>query len=409
MWTKREFTLSITGVLTLGMLGFLLLPGGAAHAQLSCEDIPAPLDADFISRMQDFYTSFENGTRFWTTDFCQFKDGVWQRLAHGGPAPDGIPPIDNPIFEAPDAAAVWLQPQSPVIAVKVNEAARAYPLAILTRHEIVNDKIDGIPVAVTFCPLCNSAIIFNRAVDGETLRFGVSGFLLHSDLIMWDDLTQSWWQQLTGEGIVGSYTGTRLDILPSQVVSFAAFRDQFPDGEVLSRENLRYSPDSYGSNPYVGYDSGDPFFRYFDRSLLDDRLRPTEHVLAGRIGGDTVAYPFSVLEQAPVINDTLGGQAVVALWQPGATSALDSADINSSRDIGMAALFSRELDGQTLTFVAGEDGTITDEQTGSTWNIFGTATDGELAGSQLTQQPAFPHFWFAWVAFEPDTRLYGIE
>ncbi|MGQ9851612.1 MAG: DUF3179 domain-containing (seleno)protein [Aggregatilineaceae bacterium] len=95
-------------------------------------------------------------------------------------------------------AQEWLQPQSPVVAVSVNGSARAYPLAIMTRHEIVNDTLGGVPVAVTFCPLCNSAIVFERTVEGQVLRFGVSGLLRNSDLIMWDDATQSWWQQFTG-------------------------------------------------------------------------------------------------------------------------------------------------------------------------------------------------------------------
>jgi hypothetical protein len=358
------------------------------HAQLSCND--PPFDTSQIAQVWD------------KTDFCQHEAGVFDEIISGGVPRDGIPPIDNPTFESIEAASAWLQPQSPVIALEVNGIARAYPLAILTRHEIANDVISDVPVAVTFCPLCNSALVFDRRVDGETLRFGVSGLLRNSDLIMWDDQTQSWWQQFTGLGIVGDYTGTQLTILPSQVVGFGAFAEQYPDGEVLQGPR-----GSYGRNPYVGYDSNERPFLF--QAQADDRLFPTERVLAGVIGGQAIAYPFPTLSEEIVINDTVGGQAVVAIWQPGATSALDAASIDDSRDVGMAGLFSRELDAQTLTFAVDDAGVIRDDQTGSTWNVFGTAIAGELEGSQLPPQFAAPHFWFAWAAFQPNTQIYGSE
>ncbi|GAB4574161.1 MAG: DUF3179 domain-containing protein [Anaerolineae bacterium] len=397
-------SLTLIVIVALGVL----LPGGAAHAQLSCETPPEEMTSSLLNRLQDWFTA-PDGTQFWTTDFCQFEPGIWDQIAHGGPPPDGIRPIDDPGFESVEAASEWLQPQSPVIALQVGDEARAYPLAVLTRHEIVNDEIDGIPVAVTFCPLCNSAIVFDRRVDGETLRFGVSGFLRNSDLIMWDDLTQSWWQQFTGQGIVGTYTGTQLTAMPSQVVGFGAFAEQYPDGSVISLEGLRFAPDTYGTNPYVGYDSGDPYGGFFPREQLDTRLPSTSRVLAGLVNGQPIAYPFETLAEMRVINDTVGERAVVGFWQPGATSALDRSDINSSRDVGMAALFNRELDGEVLTFSVDDEGVIRDDQTGSVWNIFGEAIEGELAGESLRQEMAAPHFWFAWAAFQPETLIYGME
>jgi hypothetical protein len=374
--------LAVAGGLALALVG----SGDAAHGQSSCDD--PPID---VSRLEIVWDR---------TDFCQYQDGVFEEIISGGVPRDGIPPIDNPTFESINDASTWLQPQSPVIAFALNGTARAYPLAILTRHEIVNDVVAGEAVAVTFCPLCNSAVVFERTLDSQILRFGVSGLLRNSDLIMWDDATQSWWQQFTGEAIVGAYTGTSLMMLPSHVVGFGAFVEQYQDGEVLARGGR-----SYGTNPYVGYDSTSQPFLF--RGALDERLFPTERVLAGLLDGEAVAYPFPALMDAVVINDTVGTLDVVALWQPGATSALDQSSIDGSRDVGMAALFSRELDGQVLTFSVDDAGVIRDDQTGSAWNVFGTATDGPLAGSQLRQELAFPHFWFAWAAFQPDTRLYG--
>jgi hypothetical protein len=144
--------------------------------------------------------------------------------------------------------------------------------------------------------------------------------------------------------------------------------------------------------------------------VIDTRLPATEHVLAGVIGGQAIAYPFRELRSAGVINDTVGGVNVVALWQNGAVSALDQALIDDSRPVGMAALYNRDLegpDGQTLTFIRDAQGVIRDEQTQSTWNVFGIAIEGSLQGKELVREVANPHFWFAWAAFRPETTIYG--
>ncbi|NDJ77523.1 MAG: DUF3179 domain-containing protein [Chloroflexi bacterium] len=378
---------SVLAVLTAA--GGLFVPTNHAHAQLSCDD--PPFDVTNIQRVWDL------------TDFCTYQEGVYDEIISGGVGRDGIPPIDNPEFESSDSASEWLQPQSPVIAVEIDGDARAYPLAIMTRHEVVNDMFGDLPVAVTFCPLCNSAMVFERSIDGQTLRLGVSGLLRNSDLIMWDDVSQTWWQQLTGEGIVGRYTGRTLTVLPSQVVGFEAFAQQYPDGTVLAPTAGR----DYGRNPYVGYDTDDTPFLFLGEA--DDRLFPTARVLAGVIGGEAIAYPFEALAEESVVNDTVGGFDVIAIWQPGAASALDQSSIDDSRDVGMAALYNRELNGEVLTFFVDDDGLIRDEATNSVWNVFGTATEGELAGSQLRQMAAAPHFWFAWAAFRPETGVYGLE
>ncbi len=371
----------------------LLLAPTASYAQLSCDNPPAPFNDDAL---------LANWQSVWDlTDVCKSAEGVFYEIISGGVGRDGIPPIDNPQFDDFEAADQWLQPASPVIAVAVNGSARAYPLAILTRHEIANDQIGDTAIAVTFCPLCNSAIVFNRQVGDAMLRFGVSGLLRNSDLIMWDDLTQSLWQQLTGEGIVGAYTGTLLDIIPSQLVGYGAFKEQYPQGQVLSAQG-RF----YGRNPYVGYDSNAQPFLF--AGTPDPRLPATERVLALTIDGAGIAYPFSLLSEEIVINDSFADLEVVALWQPGAFSALDAARIDESYDAGMAALFDRAIDGMALTFTI-KDGEIVDEETGSVWNIFGSAISGELAGTQLRTLNAFPHFWFAWAAFYPDTEIHGAD
>ena len=402
MLQKRLIILSIFSVIV--SFGALV----PAHAQLSCETLPPPLDNP------DFFNADAMAESHWdTTDFCQFREGFFgdgvsvpPQFLSGGVPPDGIPPIDDPAF-TPVAETNTVQDQSPVITVEIEGTARAYPLEILTRHEIVNDVIGETPIAVTFCPLCNSAVVYDRRVDGVTHRFGVSGFLRNSDLIMWDDITKSWWQQFTGEGLVGAYTGRLLDIIPSQVVGYSAFAEQYPDGEVLVGSAAQPGR-PYGDNPYAGYDSRQETPFLFD-GQLDIRLAPVERVLGADFGDEQVAFSFTLLAEEQVIPYTAGDQEYVVFWQPGSVSALDDRIIDNSRDVGMAAMFNRDLDGQLLSFSVDEAGTITDNETGSTWNIFGTAVEGELSGSQLAQVNAFPHFWFAWAAFFPDTELIGSE
>ncbi len=389
---NRNMILPLGGTL-VALIALLVVafPGSnSTHAQLSCEDLFADVNINF-------------SPSGWTTDFCQTTIDMSEVISGGVPR-DGIPPIDNPIFDDVSVATQWLQPQSPVIVVEVEGEARAYPLSILTRHEIVNDEIAGIPVAVTFCPLCNSAMVFDRRVEDDILRFGVSGNLRNSDLIMWDDVTESWWQQLTGEGIVGEFAGTQLTILPSVVFGFGVFEERHPNGMVLSPETTGRT---YGSNPYAGYDSRDPRTFLF-RGEVDERLNPTERVIAGIIDAQPMAYPFGLLEAERVVNHTVNETDLVVLWQPGAASALDDRIIDNSRDVGMAAIYAREVDGQTFTFVYDADAEeIRDQQTDSLWNVFGEAVSGELEGTQLRQLLAAPHFWFAWAAFHPETPLYG--
>lgn len=315
---------------------------------------------------------------------------------------DNIPSIDAPAFVSPDEAAEWLADVEPVVALEIDGDARAYPLQILTWHEIVNDEVGGLPVAVTFCPLCNSAIAFDRRLDGELLEFGVSGNLRNSDLVMYDRQTQSWWQQFTGEGIVGEYAGRNLEHLPSLLISFADFREAHPEGKVLSRET-GYTR-NYGVNPYIGYDtfSGTPFL--FGGNL-DDRLPPVERVIAVSAGGVDAAFPLSALQEMSVINYTLGDRDIVVFFKTGTASALDAAVIADARDVGSAAAFDAELNGRRLTFSAA-DGAIRDDETGSVWSISGRAVEGELAGASLTPLAHGNHFWFAWAAFKPDTLLY---
>ena len=317
---------------------------------------------------------------------------------------DAIPPIDTPAYETVDAAAEWLEDREPGAVVQVGADARFFPLSIMTRHEIVNDEIGGIPLAITYCPLCNTAIAFDRRVGADVLRFGVSGLLRNSDLVMWDDKTTSLWQQITGEAIVGEFAGTELEPVSTAIVSFADFRLNFPDGQSLSRET-GFSI-AYGANPYQGYSSLDaPFIPVAGET--DDRFPALERVVGVSADDIDKAYPFSVLSEAQAVNDTVGEVPVAVLWgSPDTADALDAALIAESEAIGTAIALSPIVDDQVLTFEPSGD-VFVDTETSSTWTILGQAIDGPLAGTQLETVTHRNEFWFAWNAFFPEADVFS--
>lgn len=339
-------------------------------------------------------------TAYWPdTDFTLHSVG-YDEIISGGPPPDGIPAIDDPVFESVNEADEWLGDDWPVMIFELNGDARAYPLAILIHHEIVNDVVGGRPVALTFCPLCNATIAFDRTLpDGTLLDFGTTGNLRNSDLVMYDRQTKSWWQQFTGEAIVGELTGTRLEFLPSQIVAWSDFISVYSNGKVLSRETGFNR--SYGRNPYSGYDSINNFPFLYEGDL-DGRLPPVERVVAIQLDGIDVAYPFTVLSEIKVVNDKVAGLPLVVFWKEGTRTTFG----NSDRDVGSTGVFNRQLDGQVFTFQA-VDGGFKDHETGSLWNIFGEAVDGPLTGQRLESIVAGEHFWFAWAVFKPDTIVWS--
>lgn len=330
-----------------------------------------------------------------------------EEITSGGPPPDGIPPIDDPQFVAPDDAT-FLADREPVLAVEVEGDARAYPLQIMTWHEIVNDEIAGVPISVTYCPLCNTGIAFERpTIDGELLDFGTSGKLFNSNLVMYDRQTESYWAQATGQAIVGQLTGQQLAFVPARILAFADWRADHPDGLVLSQDTGHERP--YGENPYVGFDTSERPFLFTGE--LDERLPATARVLGIARAGDIVAFPYETVSADAagdwaVVVERVAGQPVAVFWKAGTSSALDTERIVSGRDVGAIAAYRPEVEGRTLAFEATLDG-IVDRETGSVWNILGRAVTGPLEGEQLLPELAIDSFWFDWAAFHPETRIFG--
>lgn len=316
---------------------------------------------------------------------------------------DGIPVIDHPAFMPIRDARLWLGDNEPVIALQVGKINRACPLQILLWHEVANDQIGQVPVAVTFCSLCHSALVFDRRVGDRILSFGISGLIRRADMVLYDRETESWWQQFTGEALVGDLTGSKLKQLPAQIVSFAQFSAAFPEGEVLSRETGYRR--NYGHNHHVAYDDlgGKPL--HF-RGKTDTRLPAMERVIGVEFGDQAKAYPYSVTRARNVIYDLIGRQEIVIFHGDGALSALDAEETGKSREVGSTGVFDPQVDGRRLRFRY-EGGQFIDEETKSSWNILGQAVSGKLRGKSLTPITHGDYFAFAWFAFKPASLVFA--
>lgn len=346
-----------------------------------------------------------SATAQFSTDFSKHLV-PYDEILSGGPPKDGIPAIDEPVFIPVEEADEWLHPQESVILLQIGEQARAYPVQILIYHEIVNDELNGKFVSITYCPLCNTAIAFDREFDGQVLDFGTTGYLRYSNLVMYDRQTETWWQQGTGKAIAGSYTGSRLEFVPVSIIAWEDFRIGFPDGEVLSRDTGHNR--AYGTNPYVRYDDPENSPFLYDGPQIPEVLPAMTRVLTIESEDEAVAYPYPELRKAYVVHDEIGGEPVVIFWGSATTSPLDAGLVSGGELVGSATAFSPVLNGQMLNFKH-SDGQIIDEQTGSVWNILGQAISGDLAGETLDPRVSINHFWFSWAAFRPDTRIYQFD
>jgi len=269
-------------------------------------------------------------------------------IQRGGPPKDGIPAIDAPKFVA--AARAGLAAEDRVLGLRHQGIARAYPVRILNWHEVVNDRVGGSAVAVTYCPLCGTGMAFESRAGSRETTFGVSGLLYNSDVLLYDRATDSLWSQLMATAISGPMKGERLAALPLAHTTWADWRSRHPDTVVLSTDT-GFSRD-YDHDPYAGYDQMQRLM--FDVQHRDDRFPLKEWVLGVEVGGVSKAYPFSVLE--------------------GATDA----------------------DGVLVDAVAGRPVRIRFDRAHRTAQAF--AEDGR-------ELPAVMAFWFAWVAFNPQTEV----
>lgn len=322
-------------------------------------------------------------------------------LVSGGPPPDSIPALDRPTFQR-TSDVHWVDETEQVLVVDVAGEARAYPVQILTFHEIVNDTVGGVPVAVTYCPLCASGVAFDRRVADRVLSFGTSGRLYLSDLVMFDRQTESLWPQLEGRAVAGALTGTELSVLPAVMLSWDQWQAAHPEGWVLSRQTGHRRP--YGSNPYPRYDDKNSV-PMFPTGGVDVRMEWFKQPVVGiEIDGDAVAIDVEALRRVGVREIVVGGRTVTVWWLPGARSSLDGLAVGEGREVGTTAAFDPSLDGRLLTFRSA-DGVVVDDQTGSVWDGLGRAVSGPAAGARLEPVRHVSTFWFAWSGFHEDTRV----
>jgi hypothetical protein len=311
------------------------------------------------------------------------------QIVGGGPPPDGIPSIDNPKFISVQEASKFLEDSELVLGLNINGDIRAYPLQILVWHEIVNDEIGSIPVAVTYCPLCFTNQVFNRTIDDgqEVVEFGTSGKLYNSNLVMYDRTSKSLWSQAMAEGIVGKYAGTKLERVPFDVAYWKEWKQLYPDSKILSRDTGSNRP--YGVDPYGDYYTNSDVL--FPISNRDDRLGLKEIVVGFENKGQYKAYKLQEIEDNKVINDQVNGKSITLF---------------SSYPF-MIRAYDPIAQGQTLEFTYNpKSKNFLDEQTGSEWNFEGKAISGQMKGKQLTRLPFDEGFWFEWVAFHPKTEIY---
>lgn len=333
----------------------------------------------------------------WRTDFTRVTIDL-REVRSAGVRDAGLA-VTAPRYETVGQADAWLSGVEPVQVVEAGGRARAYPLRLMLRHEAVNDELGGRPLLVTYSPLTNTARAFERRVGVSAPTFRASAALRFNNRVLYDEATESWWQQATGEAVAGELAGVRLRQVPSPVMSWADFARAHPDGGVLSRES-GFDLD-YDFSPYFEVDFSPPD----PAADFDLRLPAHARVIGLRSGDRTLAVPFSELDLQPVVQLELGAAPLVVFWRRGTASALSHTDPAFGRDVGAALAFNARIDGEALSFTE-EEGRFVDDQTGSVWDVTGFALSGPLAGRRLAPAVHGTSFWYAWAAFNPDTEVF---
>ena len=307
------------------------------------------------------------------------------KIKGGGPPKDGIPSIDNPVFTTVQNSH-FMSDSDIVIGLDINGETKAYPLFILVWHEIVNDRVGDTPVSVTYCPLCYTNQVFERIINGQEVEFGTSGKLYNSNLLMYDRLTESYWSQALGMAVKGELSGYQLNLIPFDVITWGDWKILHPDTLVMTTDTGHIR--SYATDPYGSYYTEPRILFPVEHS--DDRMHPKEIILGFHQNDIYKAYKQNDIESNVLVNDSIGEIPVMLI----------SLFSENSR------AFERTVDGQVLDFEY-VNGKIIDTQTNSEWNYDGLAISGEYDAQRLERMPIEPGFWFEWVAFHPETLVYG--
>lgn len=337
----------------------------------------------------DLFTPCNDTSLFSNEEFLENAVG-------GGPRPDGIPPHENPIYESVALADEWLQDNDRVFIVESQEGVRLYPQPIMVYHEIVNSTFNGRAGSLTYCPLVGVAAGYYADFNDTDTTFGTSGNLVNNNLIMYDRLTGSYWPQILGEAINGPFNTFKLEPFPVYWAKWADAAKAYPDAEVLSRETGFFRP--YGVDPYGNY-PGETGYYFTNRLLFslmhqDDRLPLKDLIIGIKTSCGTAALPKnSLTADLPVLNLTVADAPIVAFYD----EALDT-----------VRTFSRVKADTVLTF-AFRDGNFIDLNSESVWTKDGYAVSGKWEGSKLNWIESMESFWFAWIAFYPETQFISTD
>jgi len=364
-------------------------PSDEVVASLPVDELPSPAGSGVA----------EKGT------FLDLDLFPYDSIVSGGPPKDGIPALTNPHFVRPSLAA-YLSDRDLVLGVVINGEARAYPLNIGWWHEIVNDKIGGRPISVTFCPLTGTGLVFDaRDEDGSQFQLGVSGLLFNTNLIAYDRRDGSTlYPQMTFKAVSGPRRGESLKLLPVVETTWATWKKLYPQTRVI--EKGLYETEAYINYPYGDYRTNHQFLLFdlvtplrLNNNPAASEFLAKEPVLGVRLDGEPMAYPFSAMGARAVINDQVGGVDIVVLWD---------------RDSYLAIPYARSVQGRILSFEPVEVEVfpyvgMRDRETGTLWDVRGLAIEGELAGQQLVQVPAHRSMWFAWVTFWQETGVWKMS
>lgn len=331
-----------------------------------------------------------------SSDSPPTSSGEWlipqSEVFDGGPGKDGIPSIENPKFTVASSVD-FLLPDDLVLGIKVGEDIRAYPHPILDWHEIVNDEIGGLPLAITYCPLTGTGIGWVRRVNGKTTTFGVSGLLYNANLLPYDRATDSNWSQILLKGVNGELMGEDIETYPMMETSWASWKAMFPDSKVLNTQT-GFSR-NYGNYPYGSYRTNHDLL-IFPISPDDTRLPRKERGLGVIFDGEAKFYPLAKFESVTAVHqDAFRGRELVV--------------VGSQTQNFLAAYERRLPDGTLLEFEAlSQSGTpvVMQDQEGNRWNVFGEAVSGPRAGTKLLPTQSFIGYWFSWGAFYPRVEIF---
>jgi hypothetical protein len=308
--------------------------------------------------------------------------------------------IDFPEFLDFSKADKAYLPNEPVLVVEIKGETKAYPLSILIYHQVINDEIKYIPFCVTFCTTTNSVLVYNRRYSHNDkeymLKFGSSGMYRKGNMVLFDRNTETWWQQLTGEAIVGEMHGKTLERYPSVILPYKEYKTNYPNGIVLNpKTGFKHK---YGETSLPNYEN--KIRPLYITDSVDLRINPMEKIVVTSFNENAKVYPLSKVLNEAVINDNQNDSAIVIFYKKGMLSVLDKEKLSEANDNGIVTVFSRKLNEQTLEFYQ-ENGRFYDKQTNSEWNISGWCVEGELKNQQLKKVPYFTPFSFVWFGFNP--------